>query len=167
MSCLALTCLAVAARANDATSVAAYMKALHGMGQSPLTNQQLAEPSPAVPAHTMAGGIELSLRDGHRDKVICGSDRTVLITVQDNVVSATLPASPRHEALWIDVGQNIRALFTIQVTASDPNYLRLVAGMRPTTPSLSRKPARRRRTPERLPSHDTWRTPGAATVATP
>lgn len=126
LTIIALCFLALASvgsvRADDPPAIA-YMKARHELRIAPMTADTLASVM-ATPAEYAGRSIELS--GTVTGQVASAAQRTILLSVGSQVVSASLP-STLNQAMWIDVGQSIRALFSIESSPDTPNNLRLIA----------------------------------------
>jgi len=127
---IAFVSASVAVRADDGSAAAAYLKVRRTLRQTPLTAQAYA--TVTSDPRTYEGRV-IELSGTITGQVASGSDRTILISIGNDVVSATLPESLR-QAFWIEVGHTVRTLFSVEtplrLIAAGPEYDVAVAEQR-------------------------------------
>ncbi|MGO8670451.1 MAG: lytic transglycosylase domain-containing protein [Capsulimonadaceae bacterium] len=119
---IALGVCPLRAVAQDADPGAIYLQTRTSLPDAPMEGQALA----AVAQNPQAfAGRTIELTGTVSGQVAAGDNRTVLIQVAGQTITAALPSTLR-EALWIDAGRDIRALFSVSNPGPDAYYLRLI-----------------------------------------
>jgi len=107
----------------DESSATAFFKSVHLLSQPPIA-QHMLNAVMTNPAEYSGRAIEVS--GTVTGQVAAGSDRTILVSVDGTIVNAVLPET-LNQAMWIGVGANIRALFSIKASINSPFDLSLIA----------------------------------------